>query len=264
MTGNAFPSVQLDSSWFEAIPRRVSSRRFDGVPVDPALLDRLDHTCRRLSDAGTGARAVLLRQAPPEVFTGLVGSYGRIDGSPSAIAFVGRKEPICEVGYLGEAVVLDASAAGLDTCWLAAAFDAERAGALVDLEQHERVHAITALGTAVSKIGVSERLTRTTLRARSRLPLEKTAPGYDRWPHWAQQAAAAVRLAPTGANRQPCRMRMDDGSFVIGTVPKAYWTAPIDLGIAMLHAEVGAAHAGVQGRWRVDEGEARFMAQVAS
>jgi nitroreductase len=264
MANNVFPSVQLDPSWFEAIPKRISSRRFDAVPVDPALLDRLNETCRRLSDAGTGARAVLLRQAPPEVFTGLVGSYGRIEGSPSAIAFVGKKEPGCEVGYLGEAIVLDAAAAGLDTCWIAAAFDAERTGTLVDLEQNERVHAITALGTAVSKIGVSERLTRTTLRARSRLPLEKTAPGHDGWPRWAREAAAAVRLAPTGANRQPCRMRMDDGSFVIGTAPKAYWTAPIDRGIAMLHAELGAAHAGVRGEWKVDAGGATFVPQAAS
>ncbi len=54
------------------------------------------------------------------------------------------------------------------------------------------------------------------------------------------------------------------GSFAISTVPKAYWTAPIDLGIAMLHAEVGAAHAGVRGEWRVDDGEARFVPQATS
>jgi len=261
MTPRALPSIDLDPAWFEAIPRRLSSRRFDGVPVDPALLDRLDETCRRLA-AGAQARPVLVREAPPEVFTGLVGSYGRIEGSPSAVAFVGVKEPACDVGYIGEAIVLDATAAGLDTCWLAAAFDAERTGAMVDLAEHERVHAITALGTAVAKIGVSERLTRTTLRARSRLPLDKTAPGHEGWPTWAQEAAAAVRLAPTGANRQPCRMRVEDGSFVIATVPKPYWTAPLDLGIAMLHAEVGAAHAGVRGEWRVGTDEARFVAQV--
>jgi len=262
MTPTAFPSAGLDPSWFDAIHRRISSRRFDGVPVEPALLDRLDDTCRRLAAAGVQARPVLVREAPPEVFTGLVGSYGRIESSPSAIAFVGMEKPTCDVGYIGEAIVLDAAAAGLDTCWLAAAFDAERTGALVDLGEHERVHAITALGTAVTKIGAAERLTRATLRARSRLPLDKTAPGHEVWPTWAQDAAAAVRLAPTGANRQPCRMRMEDGSFVITTVPKAYWTAPLDLGIAMLHAEVGAAHAGVRGEWRVDTDEARFVAQV--
>lgn len=264
MTRNTFPSVEFDPAWFEAIPRRVSSRRFDGAPVDPVLLDRLDQTCRRLAAAGTGARPVLLRQAPAQVFAGLIGSYGRIEGAPSAIALVGREAAGREVGYVGEAVILDATAAGLDTCWLAAAFDAERTGELVDLGEHERVHAIAALGTAVTKIGVSERLTRATLRARSRLPLDKTAPGHEGWPKWAQEAAEAVRLAPTGANRQPCRMRMDDGSFVISTVPKAYWTASLDLGIAMLHAEVGASHAGVRGEWSVDADEARFAPRATS
>jgi len=264
MSLNAFPSLELDPAWFDAIPARVSSRRFDGVPVDAVLLDRLEATCRRIADAGTGARPVLLRQAPPEVFTGLIGSYGRIEGAPSAIAFVGSVEPGREVGYVGQALILDATAAGLDTCWLAAAFDAERAGALVDLGSNERVHAITALGTAVTKIGAAERLTRTTLRARSRLPLDKTAPRHDGWPTWARDAAEAVRLAPSGANRQPCRMSMEDGSLVIATVPKAYWTAPIDLGIAMLHAEVGAAHAGVRGSWSVDAIAARFTPEATA
>lgn len=264
MTYREFGSVDLADEWFSAIPHRVSSRRFDGESVEASLLDRLEARCHQLAAAGTGAYPVLLRQAPPELFTGLIGSYGRIEGAPSAIAFVGTDDRGREVGYIGEAIILEAASAGLDTCWIAAAFDPGRAAAIVDLDAHERVHAISAVGTAAKKIGMSERLTRSTLRARSRLPLEKIAPGHEVWPKWAQEASSAVRLAPSGANRQPWRMRMDDHVLVIETVPKAYWTAQIDLGIAMLHAEAGAAHVGVHGAWSVGPNEARFAPRVAS
>lgn len=266
MALRAFRSVDLAPEWSNAIPRRLSSRRFDGAPLDAALLDHVENTCRRLEAAATGGRPVLLRNAPPEVFTGLIGSYGRIEGAPSAIAFIGSEERACEVGYIGEATILDAASAGLNTCWIAAAFDAEKVGGLVDLGRDERVHAISALGIAVNKIGVSERLTRSTLRAGSRLPLDKIAPGTDGWPAWAKSAAAAVRLAPSGANRQPWRMHMEDDALVIDTVPNAYWTVQIDLGIAMLHAELGAADAGVHGTWAVgsDSAVARFVPATTS
>jgi hypothetical protein len=71
------------------------------------------------------------------------------------------------------------------------------------------------------------------------------------WPAWAREAAEAVRLAPSGKNRQPWRLRMDDDALVLAfDADGAYWTAPIGCGIAALHAELGAWHAGVSGTWQ--------------
>lgn len=59
---------------------------------------------------------------------------------------------------------------------------------------------------------------------------------------------------------------MDGDALVITEAPKVYWTAPIDFGIAMLHAELGAEHAGVSGRWTTDRNDevARFVPHTAS
>lgn len=259
-------SRTLDPVWFDAVKARISSRRYTGEAIDPALLDRLDQTCERLSTTPGAASAVLVREAPPEVFTGLVGSYGRAEDSPSLVAFVGTDEAAHDVGYVGEAVVLAATALGLDTCWIAASFDPERAGRLAALGEHERVHAITALGHATGKIGVSERLMRASLRARSRLSLDVIASGHESWPAWAQEAISTLRLAPSGANKQPWRLHMDGEALVVTEAPKVYWTAPLDFGIAMLHAELGAAHAGVSGTWvaGLDGEVARFVPGSAS
>lgn len=251
----------VTAPWLDAIRSRISSRRYDGTPLAQPLLERLEQTCQRLTAPAGRARPVLLPQAPPEVFTGLIGSYGRVDGAPTLAAFVGREDAALEAGYVGEAVVLDATAVGIDSCWIAASFDAERAGRLVDLADGERVHAIAALGRATKSIGASERLIRAGVRARHRLPLDTIAPGHENWPAWALEAAAAVRLAPSGANKQPWRFHMDDEALVFTEADKTYWTARIDFGIAMLHAELGAAHAGVSGAWVVGNGVevARFV-----
>lgn len=254
-------SRTLPNEWFDALALRVSSRRYDGTAVASHLLDRLEQTCHHLTVPGASARAALIREAPPEVFTGLIGSYGRVADAPSLVAFVGPEDAAYEIGYVGEAVILDATGAGLDTCWIAASFDAERTGNLVDLAEHEKVHAITPLGHATQTVSTSERLMRASLRARHRLPLDAIAPGHEQWPEWAREAVAALRLAPSGANRQPWRLRMDGDAMVLAAASKTYWTAPIDFGIAMLHAELGAAHSGVRGTWSPgSDGEvARFV-----
>ncbi|MBN2248685.1 MAG: hypothetical protein JW733_08290 [Coriobacteriia bacterium] len=259
-------SRDLETAWFEAIPARISSRRFTGEALTSAELDRLEQTCERLSTPSGSARAILIRTAPPEVFTGLVGSYGRIEGAPSCVALVGADDAGHEIGYIGEAIVLDATIGDIESCWIALAFDAERVGPLVGLADGERVHGILALGHATETPSFSERLGRAAMRARKRLPLEKIAPGHEGWPAWAQEAIVAARLAPTGANRQPCRFHMDGDALVMTTAPKPYWTAPLDRGITMLHAELGAAHAGVSGRWTANPAGdlARFVPQSAS
>lgn len=259
-------SRSLDPAWLGAVQTRVSSRRYSGTRVADESLARLERTCERLSLTPGGSRAVLVREAPPEVFTGLVGSYGRVQDAPSLVAFAGTGDAAHDIGHIGEAVILEATALGLDTCWIAASFDPERAGRLAALGTGERVHAITALGHATDTVGVSERLMRASLRARSRLSLDAIAPGHEGWPAWAREAVAALRLAPSGANKQPWRLHMDGDALVLTQAPKTYWTAPIDFGIAMLHAELGAAHAGVSGEWSTaGAGEvARFVPGSAS
>ena len=89
------------------------------------------------------------------------------------------------------------------------------------------------------------------VKASARLSVEKIAPGIldGGWPQWAVSAVQAARLAPSGANRQPWRFRMDGDALVMARADKLYWTAPIDLGIARLHVELGAQHEGVKGSW---------------
>ena len=111
--------------------------------------------------------------------------------------------------------------------------------------------AITPLGHATDSLGVGERTLRGAVRASSRKPIEVIAPSVETqlWPAWAMTAVEAARLAPSGGNSQPWRFRLGDGSLVMSGIESAYWTAQMDYGIAMLHAELGALKASVTGAW---------------
>ena len=255
---------ELDPAWYDAIAVRRSRRRFSDRKVAAAALEALTGFTQRFRLA-PGAR-VELTQGGGDVFTGLLdrlgGAYGRVEGAPWTAAFIGPKGSELQVGYVGEAFVLEATRLGLGTCWVAGMFDRKTAASLVKLHRGEHVVAVTPVGHPVEHKRVVERMMSTAVRSAARRQVEAIAPqlmrtsghGHPAWPAWAVTAVEAARLAPSGANKQPWRFSMEHDALVMGQADRTYWTAPIDLGIAMLHVELGAAREGVRGAWeRLDE-----------
>ena len=266
-------AMDVRPEWYEMIGRRISRRQFDGRAVSAELRERLEVFCDGASapagapgapevtpgEVPAPARVCLVDDPAQQLFTGLVGGYGKVAGTPLAAAFVGRApsggpapdDVQAAAGYLGEAFILEATRLGLGTCWIAGSFDKAGAAELADLAPGEQVIAVTPLGYPTQRPGNGERLLRTMVKASARLSVEKIAPGIldGGWPQWAVSAVQAARLAPSGANRQPWRFRLDGEALVMARADKLYWTAPIDLGIARLHVELGAQHEGVKGTW---------------
>jgi len=255
----------LDPAWYDAIAVRRSRRRYGDRKVAPAALEALRTFCDGFQLA-PGARAALV-EGDGGVFTGLLdrfgGAYGRVEGAPWTAAFIGPKGSETQVGYVGEAFILEATRLGLGTCWVAGMFDRKTAAALVRLHRGEHVVAVTPVGHPLERKKVVERMMSKAVRSAARRQVEEIAPGLTRglgqagfegpagaaWPAWAVAAVEAARVAPSGANKQPWRFRLEGGALVMGRAEKTYWTAPIDFGIAMLHMELGAAHEGVRGAW---------------
>jgi nitroreductase len=263
--GEAGPPA-LDPAWFEAITSRRSRRRYERRPVAPEAVAALRGLCERFSLA-PGVRVELV-EGGADVFTGLLdrfgGAYGRVEGAPWTAVVIGPEGAGTEAGYAGEAFVLEATRLGLGTCWVAGMFEHAAVERLVELAPGEKVFAVTPVGHPLERKALVERMMSTAVRSAARRQVEEIAPGLVRespalghgvrrervWPAWAVSAVEAARLAPSGANRQPWRFRLDGGGLVLTVAEGSYWTAPIDCGIAMLHAELGALHEGVRGRWR--------------
>ena len=230
--------MDVRAQWYDVISTRISRRRFDGRSVPPELREQLEVFCDG-ANAPAGApdspsvepgavtapaRVCLVDDPAQKLFTGLIGGYGKVSGTPLAAAFVGRApsgddvpdDVQAAVGYLGEGFILEATRLGLGTCWIAGSFDHTGAADLVDLTPGEQVVAVTPLGYPTSQQANGERLLRTMVKASARLSVEKIAPGVldGDWPQWAVSAVQAARLAPV--RRQPPAVALPSGRRLAG------------------------------------------------
>jgi nitroreductase len=106
-------------SWYNAIFRRYSNRQYNGKPVEDELLTRLE----KVSDEFRpfqGVRSQVVREPEHDVFKGLIGTFGKVIGAVHYIAFIKNPTLISEsvIGYMGEGIILEATALGLNTCWV--------------------------------------------------------------------------------------------------------------------------------------------------
>lgn len=245
------------SRWHVAIEKRRSRRYFDpNLPIAPDVLAALDNVCNQFAPF-PHARSRLVTESADSVFKGIVGSYGKIKGAPAFIAFIGdMDDPFVqeEVGYAGEGIILEATALGLNTCWVGGFFRRETVASLVEVSNKERVLAITPVGHAQEVESWEEKLMTGFGRSHNRLTLSELVRGLPRekWPNWVGVSLEAARLAPSAANRQPWGFDVqDDGITVLVRTagPEFNVSKRLDCGIAMLHLEVAALDSGCEGQW---------------
>lgn len=258
------------SRWYSVVHRRGSRRHFDpNRPIESGSLAALDTVCREFTPF-PHARAYLVSEPAKDIFKGIVGGYGKVSGAPAFIAFIGdMRAPSVqeEVGYTGEGIVLEATALGLNTCWVAGFFRPESVASLVEIKDNERVLAVTPVGYASGFESLAERLMTGFGLTHRRLPLSKLVSGWrvDNLPEWAKVSLEAARLAPSAVNRQPWGFDVDGSGitvFVRTSGPEFNVSKRLDCGIAMLHIEVAALNFGIQGAWELLEAPwvSRFVA----
>jgi nitroreductase len=245
------------STWHPAIEKRRSRRHFDPkLRIPPETLAALDRVCNQFAPFPQ-ARSRLVTESVESVFKGIVGSYGRVRGAAAFIAYVGNMDdPFVQekVGYTGEGIILEATALGLNTCWVAGFFRREIVASLMDVSDKERVLAVTPVGHAQQSESWEEKLMSRFGRSHNRLPLSRLIRGLpeEKWPDWVNVSLEAARLAPSAANRQPWGFDVqEDGitAFVRTGGPEFNVSKRLDCGIAMLHLEVAALSSGHKGEW---------------
>lgn len=229
--------LKLEKSWYDALYRRSSVRKYTGAP-DKEQLDRLGVLCRKLSWQGITVRMF----KGPGLKSGIKGT------DVYAVIVAKRGTPMELEGFMGEALVLEATSMGLGTCWLGAYFYPDIVNRNVNLQSDEVVHCVIALGKAELPEFAPKRKELTKVCGMDESQL--AALGV-----WQKEAVLAARLAPSAVNLQPWKITADRTSVSIleaSVIYKKY--APIDRGICMLHAAVGAYHAGREVVWKKVDG----------
>ncbi|MFC1938875.1 nitroreductase family protein [Chloroflexota bacterium] len=247
--------MDIDSSkWYPAIYTRRSRRSYKPNPIDPKLLNDISRFCEHFRPF-TNTRAVLVLQQVDKAFRGIIGP----SGAPAFIAFLGNASDnnIQEkIGYIGEAVVLEATSLELSTCWVGGFLRKDMVEELVDADSNEEVFGLTPIGYAKERTSVKESIMTGFGWTHRRKPLAKLVTGIpeEGWHEWIRSVLEAARLAPSATNRQPWKFHIRMDSITISTNETGHdfnLSKRLDCGIAMLHLEVAALNQGIHGTWEL-------------
>lgn len=238
-------------TWLEAIFLRHSQRKYSSEIPRSEVVKKVAEVCEEFRPF-PGARANLVLEPADGVFKGIIGSYFKITDAPHYIALIGdMRVPNVQAitGYMGEGIILEATALGLNTCWVGGFFQRDTVMKQVDLQDHERILGITPIGYSLNE---DDRVGRSSKPYRRKELGKLVAHGDVPVGSWVESALNAARVAPSAANRQPWRFRIDKDSITVSSDKKRTGfgvSRRLDCGIAMLHVELGARISGMGGSW---------------
>ena len=247
------------SRWYSAINNRKSRRRYNPAKtISDHVLTKLKNVCAEFRPF-PHARAELITQHCDEVFKGIVGAYGKIKCAQAFIAFIGdiSDDHVQEkVGYIGEGIILEATALQLDTCWVGGFFKPEIVASLVKMGTNEKILGVTPIGYATETESLEEKIMTGFGWTHKRKPLSSLVTGLEKsnWPSWIKASLEAARKAPSAINRQPWHFHVEPDAITMSVRtggPEFNVSKRLDCGIAMLHIEVASLDSGVSGKWEL-------------
>lgn len=192
-----------------------------------------------------------------------LGSYGVIRRAPSFIALTAHttdsKEETALIAtgaaFKAEFMVLWLAANGLGSCWMSGTVNRKKLAASLGISDSVNILACIPFGYAAGKATMVERVMASFVHARSRKPFdelfkvdENSSKGLKEPDRESEFSAAearrifeAVRLAPSGCNRQPWRGWVGgEGNPVLYFDVKTPDMNALDRGIALAHAYIAA------------------------
>lgn len=235
-----------------AIERRRSVRTYTGEPlaagVVALLTDAIKNAPRPFGGDITLGLGRFDIKGPHKP-----GTYGMISGACDYVlaAFDDRPESALSTGYALEDVVLRATDAGADTCWIGGTFKGSDFATALDCPAPQSLKLIIAAGYAAEKARFIERMGRKIMGSSTRKPFEELFfNGNAETPlerdNTFADALGMMRLAPSARNSQPWRAVVEGDTVHFYTVEKGSFRF-VDLGIGLRHFaahEEGVGHSG--------------------
>ncbi|MDR2519642.1 MAG: nitroreductase family protein [Eubacteriaceae bacterium] len=232
----------------EAVKIRESRRAFQKLPLRKQDSDRMRLLISRYNqEARLKMRLVEIDE---ELFRHYKNGVSLFKDVVNYIALVGANEDRDmedKIGYYGELLVLEATAIDLGTCWITRTFDRAGCEERLELEEGYRLAGVIAIGYPAPQKPLREaaiqRLCRTIWRKADILRKSGAQE-----PEWVSSGIKAVMLAPSRPPSYPFAFELTEDSRIRAEPLRE--NRRIELGIAMVHFEIGAA----VGRWYKEEG----------
>ena len=213
---------------YDAIWKRTSVRKYDERPIEKEKIEQLRKSISSLNEtSGLTMEFAEEFDSFKSVLTIM------FKGVRSAIVIKGKKnDPDLreKCGYYGEIIVLEATALGLGTCWVAGFNKKSRS---LNAGDDEEVVCVISIG-----YGRDGMCAPATVPRRKTRSVSDFLNGNADVPDWIKTAMVSVQFAPTAMNSQKTRFRYSDGALY-AEIPAGRFTM-IDLGITKLHFELAA------------------------
>ena len=211
----------------ESIEARHSVRRYIHNPLNREIIDILQAKIEECNKLGNLKIQLVTNEL--RAFSGAF-AYGQFSGVENYLVMVGRKAEDLDyrVGYYGEQLVLLAQQLELNTCWAGLSY--RKVKDAYQVEEGEKIACMISLGYG-NELG----------RNLKRKTVQEVSNATSTTPEWFIRGVKAALQAPTAINQQkfhfkyvaPNQVKATKGFSLVGYTQ-------MDLGIAMLHFEIGA------------------------
>lgn len=254
----------------ETIKKRCSVRTYQDKELEPDVREMLQSYMDNLENPfGMQVKKYIINKKLASEGEKL-GTYGVIKGASTFMGISVPDKDLAHVaaGYEFENLILEATALGLGTVWLAATFNREGFASAMGVPKNELFPAISPVGYPAAKRSLTESLMRTAMRSSSRkewntlfyldnfqTPLHKDESGDYAEP------LEMLRLAPSDKNTQPWRVLKASNSYHFFVTYKSGISRGeeiikrVDAGIALSHFHQTVLELGLKGCFKQTEPE---------
>lgn len=254
----------------ETIKKRCSVRTYQDKELEPNVREMLQSYMDNLENPfGMQVKKYIIDKKLASEGEKL-GTYGVIKGASTFMGISVPDKDLAHVaaGYEFENFILEATALGLGTVWLAATFNREGFASAMGVPKNELFPAISPVGYPAAKRSLTESLMRTAMRSSSRkewntlfylenfqTPLHKDESGDYAEP------LEMLRLAPSDKNTQPWRVLKASNSYHFFVTYKSGISRGeeiikrVDAGIALSHFHQTVLELGLKGCFKQTEPE---------
>lgn len=220
----------------KAINERCSRRAFLPKPLEHAdqLRERME-----IYNQQSGLHMRLVEN-DQDVMKGISAGYGLFSGVRHFFAMAGKQRELNlneKAGYWGERLVLDATLLGLGTCWVGGTFHKEICEEKIGLLPDEELVCIILVGEVPKQKTMKEHMVRLAVH-HAKKPIDELYTAEDMTVDFLK-GMRAVQKAPSALNRQPVHF-LYRGRTVFPQVSDPNGIQRVDMGIAMLHFEIGS------------------------
>nr|WP_278244981.1 nitroreductase family protein [[Clostridium] dakarense] len=188
--------------------------------------------------------------------SGFKASYGMISNAKSFIALVGDKNIRNykeKLGYYGESIVLEATNLKLGTCWIGGTYKKEECKKYIEFKDNEELVCIIAIGNVDKNLSIKEKLVKT-LNKNEKSFNDILISHNKEIPSWVKVGIDCTAKAPSALNKKIVAYKLKDNKVEAKIMKKNHGYEKIDLGISMLHFQLGAYSEGYMGRWKYENG----------